>query len=130
MAGIVIDSSAWIDHFEGHPDELLVYALAHEIAVVPPLVVAEIFSGEMTADQRVAIGEFLQETPVHVTSLGHWMAVGKLRRELRRKGVTVTLPDAHIAQCAIELDAMLLTRDAVFTRIAQHTALRTTSAAS
>lgn len=67
---------------------------------------------------------------VHKTPLGHWIDVGLLRRDLRRKGITVTLPDAHVAQCALDLDAVLLTRDAIFTDIARHTALRVTSAAS
>jgi len=98
--------------------------------VLPPLAVAEVFSGDMLPDERFALGELLQDAPLHVTTLGHWLDVGKLRRTLRRKGVNVSLPDAHIAQCAIELDALLLTRDAVFTQIAQHTALRVTSAAA
>jgi predicted nucleic acid-binding protein len=119
-----------MDRFKGHPNEALDEALIEGTAVVPALVVAEIFSGVTTAEQRIAIGEFLQETPMHPTSLGHWMAVGELRQELRRKGVSVSLPDAHIAQCALELDALLLTRDDIFPLIARHTSLRVTSAAS
>jgi len=114
----------------GQPDELLSKALHNGTVVLPPLVVAEMVSGATTLEQRTAVGEIVQDALLHETSLGHWIDVGVLRRELRRKGVTVTLPDAHIAQCALELDALLLTRDAVFTQIAQHTPLRVTSAAS
>jgi len=113
----------------GQPDELLRNALHNETVVLPPLVVAEMVSGATTLEQRSAVGEIVQEALLYETSLGHWIDVGILRRELRRKGVTVTLPDAHVAQCALELDAVLLTRDAIFAQIAQHTALRVTSAA-
>jgi predicted nucleic acid-binding protein len=50
--------------------------------------------------------------------------VGDLRRHLADKGVSVSTPDAHIAQCAIDREALLLTRDAVFERIAKVTTLR------
>jgi predicted nucleic acid-binding protein len=52
------------------------------------------------------------------------MNVGNLRRMLRAKGINTTIPDAHVAQCAIDLDATLLTRDDIFARIAAHTPLR------
>ena len=130
MAGIVVDTSVLIGYFAGDPAQLLKEAAVHGGLILPPLVVAEAFSGDMLPNERFALGELLQEAPVHGTPLGHWLDVGNLRRSLRRKGVNVSLPDAHIAQCALELDAVLFTRDAVFTYIAQHTALRVTSAAS
>jgi predicted nucleic acid-binding protein len=126
----VADSSVWIDGLGGHPPTRLVEALQEGSLVFPPLVVAELVSGATIAQHRQMIGEWLQEIPVYQASLAHWIDVGTLRRDLRRKGLTVTLPDAHIAQCALDLDAVLLTRDAVFAQIAQHTRLRLTSAAS
>ena len=65
---------------------------------------------------------------MHETSLDHWINVGLLRQHLRRHGLTITLPDAHIAQCALERDAILITRDAVFAKIAGHTNLRVITA--
>jgi predicted nucleic acid-binding protein len=58
------------------------------------------------------------------TPLDHWIRVGDLRRTLARKGVSVTIPDAHVAQCALDLDAVLLTSDGVFNTIAKHVPLR------
>lgn len=130
MGGIVADTSVLVDHFERHRNELLEEAAESETLVISPLVLAEVFSGDMTPEQRFAVGELLQDAPLHHTPLKHWMDVGELRRELRRRGINVNLPDAHVAQCAIELDALLLTRDAVFTQIALHTPLRVTSAAT
>ena len=51
-------------------------------------------------------------------------AIGKLRQDLKRHGLNVTIPDAHIAQCALDLEAPLLTRDKIFRFIAQHVPLR------
>ena len=130
MAAIVVDTSVLIDYFEGGRFESLVEAMAAGLVFVPSLVVAEVVAGATTIEQRRTIGEFLQEVPVLDAPLAHWIDVRTLRRDLRRKGLTVTLPDAHIAQCALDLDAVLLTRDAVFAQIAQHTRLRLTSAAS
>ena len=123
MAGVVVDTSVWIDFFAGRPAEELEQALISGAAVIPPLVVAELVSGA-SSQQRGAIGELLQDAPVHETPLDHWVRVGDLRRELARKGVAVTIPDAHVAQCALDRDAVLLSSDAVFSRIARHTALR------
>lgn len=126
----VADTSVLLEYFEQRPLLLLDEALNDGALVLPPLAVAEVSSGDLTPQQRVAFGELLQDAPLHGTSLTHWMEVGELRRQLRRKGLTVTLPDAHVAQCALDLDALLLTRDAIFTEIARHTTLRLTSAAS
>ncbi|HEY3055437.1 MAG TPA: PIN domain-containing protein [Thermoanaerobaculia bacterium] len=123
MAGVVVDTSVWIDFFAGGEAEQLEEALLSGSAVMPPIVVAELVSGA-TAQQRGMIGELLQDAPVHETPLEHWIRVGDLRGKLAGKGVAVTIPDAHVAQCAIDRDAILLTRDAVFSRIAQYTPLR------
>jgi predicted nucleic acid-binding protein len=119
-----------LEYFERRPVWALVQALDAGTLVLPPLVVSEIVSGDMTLEQRIAFGELLQDAPLHATPLRHWLDVGTLRRELRRQGVNVTLPDAHVAQCALELDALLLTRDAIFGQIALHTRLRLTSSTS
>ncbi len=124
MAGVIVDSSVWIDFLAGGHPELLEEALAHGAVIIPPLVLAELVSGATTPSQRASIGELLQDAPVHDTPVEHWIRVGDLRRTLRRKGVTVSTPDAHVAQCALDHDGVLLTRDAVFTLIAQHTSLR------
>jgi len=47
-----------------------------------------------------------------------------LRATLLRRGVTVSTPDAHVAQCAIDRGALLLTHDAVFHKIARIAPIR------
>lgn len=123
MAGVVVDTSVWIDFFAGNAAEELEEVLSTGAVIIPPIVVAELISGA-NARERGAIGELLQDAPLHETPLDHWIRVGDLRRELGRKGVAVTIPDAHVAQCALDRDAVLLSRDAAFVSIARHTALR------
>lgn len=124
MAGTVVDTSEWIEFFKGSPAALIEQALLNGAAIVPPVVVAELISGASTVEQCNAIGEVLQDAPLHETPLDHWIRVGELRAMLKRKGLSVTIPDAHVAQCALDRDAVLLTRDRVFSAIARHTRLR------
>jgi predicted nucleic acid-binding protein len=98
--------------------------MAGERMVLSPLVIAEILSGNINSEQRRLVGELLQDYPLHPTPLEHWMNVGALRRMLRTHGINATIPDAHVAQCAIDLGATLLTRDEIFSRIASRTPLR------
>jgi predicted nucleic acid-binding protein len=128
VSGIVVDTSSLVDWFAGKEDSLLENALAQGTVVLPPIVVAEVVSGATRAEQRRALGELLQDLTVHETPLEHWIAVGDLRGQLRRRGLTVSTTDAHVAQCALERDAVLLTRDAVFAQIAHHVKLRLASA--
>jgi predicted nucleic acid-binding protein len=124
VADVVIDTSVWIDYLAGEKIQSVDDAVANKLAVIPPLVVAELVTGAATISAREAIGELLQEAPVHETPLGHWIDVGMLRGSLARKGVNVTVPDAHVAQCALDRDALLLARDTIFADIAKHAPLR------
>ena len=123
MVETVADTSAWIAYFSGEFLPAISEALATATVVLPPLVVAELVTGATTPRDREEVGNLLQEVIVYATELDHWISVGLLRQQLRRVGLSITLPDAHIAQCAIERDATLLTRDAVFAKIARHTKL-------
>lgn len=124
MAGVIADTSVWIQHFRGTRIPALIQALEEVTIVMPPLVVAELLSGAESTEERSVIGELLQDAPLHPTPLAHWIAVGDLRRMLRTKGVEVTVPDAHVAQCALDLDGTLLSTDTIFRRIARHCPLR------
>jgi len=124
VAETVIDASVWIDFLAGAKIRSVEDVLADGSAIIPPLVVAELVTGALTPAMREAIGELLQDVLVHDTPLEHWIDVGTLRRLLGRKGVNVTLPDAHVAQCALDRDAILVARDSIFTDIAKHAPLR------
>lgn len=122
--GLVVDTSVWIDFFGGRTVPLLEDALSLGSVVLPPLVVAELVSGVRKASQRAALVDLLDDLELHETPREHWLRVGDLRAGLARKGIGVTTSDAHIAQCALDRDAPLLSRDRVFSRIARHAPLR------
>jgi tRNA(fMet)-specific endonuclease VapC len=124
VSGVVVDTSVWIDFFAGAPTTSLDDALKNNSVVLSPLVVAELISGARRSRDRAAILHLAEKLPVHETPLDHWIRAGELRRQLRSKGVSVSTPDAHVAQCALDRDAILLSRDAVFGRIARHCSLR------
>lgn len=122
--GLVVDTSAWIDFFGGETVPLLEDALAIGSVVLPPVVVAELVSGVQKGASRTALIDLLEDLPLHETPREHWIRVGELRRALSEKGLTVSTPDAHVAQCALDRDALLLSHDRVFPRIARHSSLR------
>jgi predicted nucleic acid-binding protein len=124
---VVVDTSVWIDFFAGRPVPALERALAEATVVLPPIVVAELLSGATRARDRRAIADLLAEIPLHETPLAHWIRVGELRRRVAARGVVVSTPDAHVAQCAIDRDTVLLSRDRVFSRLVPLTALRLAS---
>lgn len=128
MSGVVADTSVWIDFLAGHSVPSLEEALSNSLVVLPPLVVAELISGARQHQERAAIEYLLKKLPLHETPLDHWIRVGELRQDLRSKGISVSTPDAHVAQCALDRDAVLLSRDAVFARIARFSPLRVHSA--
>jgi tRNA(fMet)-specific endonuclease VapC len=123
VSAVVVDTSVWIDFFGGRPTERLDEALRLGSVVLPPVVVAEILSGVRSRD-RAAMIAFLTDLELADTPLAHWVAVGELRSTLSRRGVAVSTPDAHIAQCALDRDALLFSHDAVFQRIADLAPLR------
>ena len=123
-AEIVVDASIWVEALAGVRFPALDEALNRGLAVIAPLVLSELVTGAHTPSERAAIGELLQEAPLHPCGLEHWIRVGDLRRVLAYRGVNVTVPDAHVAQCALDRNAELLAKDGVFELIARHTPLR------
>lgn len=122
--GLVVDTSVWIDFFRGETVPFLEDALALGSVVLPPVVAAELVSGARKDADRAALIDLLDDLPLHETPRGHWIRVGELRGILAQKGVAVSTPDAHVAQCALDRGAPLLSRDAVFSRIARMSPLR------
>ena len=122
--GLVVDTSVWIDFFGGKTVPLLEDALAIGTVVLPPVVVAELVSGARRPSDHDALVDLLADLEIHETPREHWVRVGQLRRRLIEKGHAISTPDAHVAQCALDRNAPLLTADRAFVRIARHVPLR------
>ena len=117
MNVLIVDTSYWISYFSGEDCDDLDLGLQEGRVYLPPVVLAELFSGKMNPGQIVQLEELLRELPLCNNDFDHWLRVGKLRRKLLAAGYTVSTPDAHIAQCALDLNGYLLTKDSIFKKI-------------
>jgi predicted nucleic acid-binding protein len=124
MKGVVADTSEWIEYLAGRPAQIFEQCLETQSIVVPPIVITELTTGARSREERMVLEDLLVDLTMHESSFLHWARVGELRQTLRGKGLSVGASDAHIAQCALDRDAPLLARDAVFWKIAALTKLR------
>ncbi len=119
MSALVVDTSSWIAWLAGGGSPLVDEALEEGRLHLPVIVAAELLSGRLEASERAELQDMLSDLPAVGTDSEHWFRVGRLRAELRAKGLSVSTPDAHVAQCAIDTDGVLLTEDRVFDKIAK-----------
>lgn len=121
MNVIVVDTSSWISYFAGKTNDDLDLALKEGRAYLTPIVAAELLSGYLSSNEREELKEFLVELPFCDNSLEHWIRVGEFRQELIKKGLTLSTPDSHIAQCTLDLNGYLLSEDKIFQKIVKIT---------
>jgi predicted nucleic acid-binding protein len=119
VSALVVDTSSWIAWLAGGGSSLVDEALEEGRLHLPVIVAAELLSGRLDAPERAELQDMLSDLPAVGTDPEHWFRVGKLRAELRAKGLSVSTPDAHVAQCAIDAGGVLLTEDRVFEKIAR-----------
>lgn len=124
MSALVVDTSSWVTYLADTSPSVIDEALAEGRVYIPPIVIAELLSSKMTKRQRGDLKSFLLDLPLCDLSFEHWVRVGSLRAHLFSKGLSISTPDAHVAQCAVDLNADLLSEDQVFFKISQKTALR------
>ena len=124
MSALVVDTSSWVSYFAGRGSGLIDEALAEGRVALPPVVAAELLSGTLRPREQARLEDFLSHLELCPAGLSHWFRVGRLRAELRRAGLSVSTPDAHVAQCALDCHGVLLTEDRVFGKIARVEQLR------
>ncbi|MEE8409205.1 MAG: PIN domain-containing protein [Myxococcota bacterium] len=125
MSALVIDTSSWINYFgTGRRADVIEDALNEGRVYLPPIVAAEMTSAVLRRRELLELQSFMLDLPLCHTPLEHWFRVGALRTKLLRVGETISTPDAHVAQCAIDLAGELLSEDRVFARIAGGVRLR------
>ncbi|MDO8526795.1 MAG: PIN domain-containing protein [Deltaproteobacteria bacterium] len=118
MKELVVDTSVWIQSFREKAPPTLAEALKGGRVILAPLVLAELLSGIRNASQQNKLNRFLSYIPLHPVGRAHWQKVGSLRARLAAKGLSVSIPDCHIAQCALECDGILMSFDKIFSKMA------------
>lgn len=117
MSALVVDTSSWISYLAGRDSPAIRDALGDGRLHLPPIVAAELLSGTLSARDARELQALLADLPLCQADLAHWIRVGALRASLRRSGLAISTPDAHVAQCALDLQGELLTEDAIFKRV-------------
>jgi predicted nucleic acid-binding protein len=77
----------------------------------------------MAERARGDLEKFLLTLPLCQADVAHWFRVSRLRNSLAAKGLSISTPDTHVAQCALHLGGDLLSADAIFRLVARHTKL-------
>lgn len=111
---IAIDTSSLLAYLLGKVGddiEAVALALTERRAVLPPIVVTEIFS---VSNVPASLEEALCHIPVLPILDGYWHRAARLRASVREKNQQPRLTDALIAQSCIDHDAVLVTRDSRF----------------
>lgn len=124
MSALIVDTTVWVEFFRGRNLPRLEQALSDGDVVLPPIVAAELGSAPLTATERRRLEAFLRDLPLHPTPLDHWLRVGGLRAAATRKGLTVSTPDAHVAQVALDLGGAVWSEDEVFALLAARSLVR------
>ncbi len=126
---MVVDTSVWIDFFNGHPSpqaERLVRAIAdNEPIALPGLVFTEILLGLQNDNEAKRIALLLGAFNwLPEPTRDDYAAAAGLYRQCRTRGLTIrSTIDCVIAQLCLRDGLPLLAKDRDFDRIAQCVAL-------
>jgi len=121
---IAVDTSTLIAYLKGEKgndiDELDT-CLASQIITLPPLVITEIISDPKLP---VKIIDNLLKIPLLELKQGFWERAGLTRAKIISKSLKCRVVDSIIAQCCIDHDIALITRDKDFRHFEKHTGLK------
>lgn len=126
---IIVDSSVWIDHLRGlptaHREKFLGFAHSADTDIgVGDIVRYEVLSGARS-ERELESARFVLDAFIDVPMVGRKQAelAAAHYRSLRRAGLTVQTVDLLIATSCVSIGARLLSKDAIFIRIALHIGL-------
>ena len=111
---IAADTSTWISFFEGEQGDdvlALARALRSRQVVMPPPVLTELLSDPALS---ASVAQTLLELPLVALQDGFWHRAGRLRAKVLAQKRKARLGDALIAQCCMDADIALITRDGDF----------------
>lgn len=118
---LCVDTSSMIAYLAGQQGRdvtLVEQALIDGVSTITPVTIAELLSAPNLDD---GLRKTILELPALPLHDGFWERAGLLRAKLLRGGHKAKLADTLIAQCCIDNNASLVTRDGdfkVFRRLA------------
>ncbi len=121
---LCIDTSSLIAYLEGAQGadvDLITHAFSDGIGILSPVTVTEIMSDPQLSPM---VRETILEMPVLPVIEGFWERAGLLRAKIQKKGRKARLADTLIAQCCLDHDATLVTRDNDFAIFKQTSGLK------
>ena len=126
----LVDTSAWVDYFNGHPSaeaEWLAHAIAdNQPIALPGVVLTEILLGlksEADAEHIASLLTAFDSVPEF--DRDDYLAVAAIYRTCRTQGYTIrSTIDCLIARACLRHDFSLLTKDRDFQAIARFFPLR------
>lgn len=126
---ILVDSSVWIDYFNGRitaETDYLHTLLGTEPVAIGDLIYTEVLQGfRQDSDYRTARSLFDNFTMYEMLGTTRALAAANNYRQLRKRGITVRKTiDTIIATFCIEHDIPLLFSDRDFVPFVQHLGLR------
>lgn len=129
--GILLDTSTWICYLRPHGWDNLKLAVQQVLTVAQVytcwVVMAELLIGARDERGFTQLFDTLRALPEIPVTDRVWEAAARLGYTLRRRGVTIPLPDLVIAQAAITGDLTLWHVDAHFEHLRRHSPLQTQS---
>lgn len=121
---IAVDTSVLIDYFKGNANpqtEKVDEALSFHALVLPPVVLAELFSAPNLSGELI---NYLLELPLLEPQAGYWKRAGQTRAKLISKKLKARLADTLIAQVCIDSKVPLITSDQDFRHFHAHCGLK------
>lgn len=114
---VLVDTSVWIEFFNrptGVHNRRVSNLLDLDLVAITGIIAAELIRGCRSASERMEIEAAIQGLAHFDISFDDWLSIGREMCDLRRRGVTVSLTDAAIAQAARSSGCRLYTLDADF----------------
>ncbi len=115
MKKLLVDTSIWIEYFKGEKgvQKIINDNKNYKIFITGP-VITELILGIKTQKEKKRFAMCINALPKLQISDNDWIAAGNIGNSLRKKGVTIPLPDLIIYSIAIANDCALFTLDKHF----------------
>ena len=117
---IAVGTSSLVAFLAGENEEdvdLVKRAIANEMLVIPPVVVAELLSAR---NLTAAINETIADIPRLSILPGFWERAGEARATLLMAGKKARLADTMIAMFCLDHNVPLIARDGAYRHFAKH----------